>query len=158
MRRLRRLQPWLTGQIASGNAALAYTLLGLQRRTLGAMLGHALDHHAWDDADKIVRALNAYWDTRGLGEEAAAWTDRILDATVGPGQVPPESARSLWLYTTTHQANRQTDAGQPDQAAQAYRRALAYLQDQPATDWTRGNIAVLYHQLGMTAERPGATG
>jgi len=33
---------WLSGQIKSGNAALAYTIIGLQRRTLGAMLGHAL--------------------------------------------------------------------------------------------------------------------
>ena len=43
---------WLTGQIESGNAALAYTIIGLQRRTLGAMLGHALDRHAWDDAER----------------------------------------------------------------------------------------------------------
>lgn len=41
---------WLTGQVESGDAALAYTLIGLQRRTLGAMLRHALDHHAWGDA------------------------------------------------------------------------------------------------------------
>ena len=50
---------WLTGQIESGDAALAYTIIGLQRRTLGAMLGHALDRHAWDDAEGIVRALDA---------------------------------------------------------------------------------------------------
>ena len=80
---------WLTGQIESGDAAFAYTIIGLQRRTLGAMLGHALDRHAWDDASGIVRALDAYWDTRGLGEEAAAWADRILAATAGPGQDTP---------------------------------------------------------------------
>ena len=49
------LSGWLTGQIGSGNAALAYAIIGLQRRTLGAMLGHALDHHTWDDANSIVR-------------------------------------------------------------------------------------------------------
>ena len=43
---------WLTGQIESGDAALAYAVIGLQRRTLGAMLGHALDRHAWDDAER----------------------------------------------------------------------------------------------------------
>ena len=74
---------WLTGQIESGNAALAYAVIGLQRRTLGAMLGHALDRQAWDDADGIVRALDEYWDTRGLGGEADAWADRILEATAG---------------------------------------------------------------------------
>ena len=90
---------WLTGQIESGDAALAYAVIGLQRRTLGAMLGHALDHHAWDDADGIVRALDAYWDTRGLGGEAAAWADRILDATAGPGQDP---ARTRPLAVAVH--------------------------------------------------------
>ena len=149
---------WLTGQIASGNAALAYTLIGLQRRTLGAMLGHALGRHAWDDAECIVRALDAHWDTRGFGEEAAAWADRILDATTGPGRDTPAAAgpaRSLWLYTTIRQADRQRAAGQPDQAGQTYRHALAYLRDQPETEWIRGNIAVIYHQLGITAQDRG---
>src|SRR6185437_14171429 len=109
---------WLDGQIGSGDAAVAYMVIGLQRRTLGAMLGHALDRQAWDDADDIVRALNAYWDTRGLGGEADAWADRILDATAGDGQAPAEPARPLWLYTTIEQATRQKDAGQPDQAGQ----------------------------------------
>ncbi|MCW2890547.1 MAG: hypothetical protein JWO75_36 [Actinomycetia bacterium] len=146
---------WLTEEISSGNAALAYALLGLERRTLGAMLGHALDRRAWVDAQGIVQALDAYWSTRGLSTEAGAWADRILDAAVGPGQVPVKPARSLWLYTTIRQAARQTDAGQPDDAAQTYRGALAYLQEQPATEWTRGSIAVIYHQLGMTAQARG---
>ena len=69
--------------------------------------------------------------------------------------VPGRAAHSLWLHTTGHQATRQKDAGQPDQAAQTYRQALAYLQDQPETEWTRTNIAVTYHQLGMTAQARG---
>ena len=80
---------WLTGQIESGDAALAYAVIGRQRRTLGAMLGHALDRHAWDDASGIVLALDEYWDTRGLSEEARAWADCILDATVSSGQDMP---------------------------------------------------------------------
>ena len=143
---------WLTEQITSGDAALAFTVLRWEWRTLGAMLGHALDHRAWDDASGIVRALDAYWDARGLGAEAAGWADRILDAAVGPGQAPSEPASSLWLYTTIHQAGRQQDAGRQDQAAQTYRRTLAYLHDQPATSWTRDSIAVIYHQLGINAQ------
>jgi tetratricopeptide (TPR) repeat protein len=127
----------------------------LQRRTLGAMLGRALDHQAWDDATAIVRALDAYWGARGLGGEAAAWADRILAATTGPGQRPLAAAESLWLHVITRQATRRNDAGRPDQAAQAYRQALAWLLDQPATDWARRNTSVLYHQLGMTAQARG---
>jgi tetratricopeptide (TPR) repeat protein len=146
---------WLNGQIASGDAAFAYTLIGWQRRTLGAMLRHALDQGAWNDAEAILRALDAYWDTRGLGGEAAAWADRILDATAGPDQGPTESTGSLWLYTLGQQVYRQIDAGQLDQAAQTYRRILAWLQNQTATEWTRGNIAVTYHQLGITTQDQG---
>ena len=146
---------WLTRQIRSGNAALGYHIIGLQRATLTAMMGHALDHHAWDDADRIIRALDAYWGTRGLSEEAAAWADRVLDATSGHDLGPPEAARSLWLYTTVTQANRQRETGRPDQADQNYRQALAYLQDQPETDWTRDSISVIYHQLGITAQDRG---
>ena len=149
---------WLTGQIESVNAALAYTIIGLQRRTLGAMLGHALDRGMWNEADDIIRALDKYWDTRGLGGEAGAWADRILAATTSPSQKRPTAettAEWLWLYTTISQANRQKYAGRPDQASQTYQRALAYLQDQPETEWTRGNIAMLYNQLGMTAHNRG---
>ena len=146
---------WLTGQIGSGDAALAYTLIGLQRRTFGAMLSHALDHQAWGDAEGIVRALDAFWDARGLGEEAAVWADRILAATAGPGPAPAEAAASLWLHTLGQQARRQEAAGQLDQAAQTYRQILAWLQDQPATEPIRANISVFYHQLGNTAHRRG---
>ena len=52
------LSQWLSRQVESGDAAFAYTVIGLQRRTLGVMLGHALDHRAWGDAAGIVRALD----------------------------------------------------------------------------------------------------
>jgi tetratricopeptide (TPR) repeat protein len=142
---------WLAGQVDSGNAALAYAIIGLQRRTLGAMLAQALDRQAWHDAEGIVRALEPFWRTRGLGGEAAAWIDRILDTTADARQDPSANADSLWLYATIAQATRQLEAGQLDQAAQIYRHALAYLQDQPATEWTRESSAVIYHQLGNTA-------
>ena len=146
---------WLSGQFASGVAALAYAVVGLHRRTLTAMLGYALDHRRWAEAENIVRALDTYWDARGLGGEAAAWADRILAATTDRSGTLPGPARSLRLYTTNHRANRQQDAGQPGQIARAYQQALAYLHDQPETGWTRSNVAVIYHQLGMAAQHGG---
>ena len=147
---------WLTGQIDSGNAALAYAIIGLQRRTLGAMLGHALDRHAWDDAERVssgrwmrtgTPAASARKPTPG---PTASWTPPPAPARPRPnpparcGCTPPSS-----------RPTRQQDAGQPDQAGQTYRQALAYLQDQPETDWTRASISVIYHQLGMTAQDRG---
>ncbi len=147
----------LTRQIESGDAAPAYAIIGLQRRTLGTMLQHALDRGMWREAEGIVRALDEYWDTRGLGTEAAGWADRVLNATTGPGQDTPVAtrARSLWLYTTYHKASSQKDAGQPEDAARTSRRALSYLRDQPETEWTRRNIAGIYHQLGIVAQERG---
>ncbi|HEY6789289.1 MAG TPA: tetratricopeptide repeat protein [Trebonia sp.] len=146
---------WATVQIESGEAALAYAVIGLQRRTLSAMLSHALDRRAWEDAEGIVRALGAYWDIQGLDGEADAWADRILEATAGHGQSPPGPAGSLWLHVTFEQARRQTNAGKSDQAEHTYRRALAYLHDQPETDWIRAYFAAIYHHLGITAQARG---
>jgi tetratricopeptide (TPR) repeat protein len=145
----------LNSQMDSGAATLAYTIIEPQRRTLGAMLGHALDHKMWREADDIVRALDGYWDSRGLSDEASAWADRILDATASYSRAVPGPASSLWLHTAIQQASRQKDAGRPDQAEQTYRQALAYLQDQPETRWTRGTISVTCHQLGLTAQARG---
>jgi tetratricopeptide (TPR) repeat protein len=146
---------WLNGQLSSGDAAFAYSIIGLQRQTLGAMLGYALDRHLWDYAYVIVLVLDTYWESRGLNEEAAAWTDRILDATAGPGQAPHPAARALWLHATVSQATRHDTAGRGDQAGQTYRQALAYLHDQPETEWTRSNIAAIYYMLGMNAQDRG---
>lgn len=70
------------------------------------MVGNALDRRAWDDAEGIVRALDAYWDTRGLCAEAAAWAERILAATADHDHASAGSARWLWIYTAVQQANR----------------------------------------------------
>jgi tetratricopeptide (TPR) repeat protein len=148
----------LTGMVTSGNAALAYAVIGLQRRTLGAMLGRALDRHAWDEASCIFHALQRYCETRGLGEEAAAWADRILDAIIGGGQAMPAAdtpTATLWLQAALQQASRQGHTGQPDQAERTYRQVLAYLQDQPQSEKVRRDTATTCHQLGMTVQDRG---
>ena len=153
-----RLSQWLTGQIQTGDADLAFTVIGLLRPTLGALLGHALEHHAWQDADSIIRALDEYWEVRGLSGEAAAWADRILGATTSPGQDTPAAdtpAGDLWLHTIVGQAHRQREAGQLDEAQQTYQRAVSYLEDHPPTDWARGNIAAMYQNFGIIAQQRG---
>ena len=145
----------LIGQIESGDAAVAYAIIRLQRRTFGAMLGHALDHHTWDEATPIVRALAYYWDARGLSQEADAWAERILDATTGSGQDPLEAAGWPWLEAVLIRGRLRVAAGQMDQAVRLYQRSLAFLQGQPETDWTREAISVIYHRLGYTAHARG---
>ena len=150
-----RLGEWLSEQVATGNARLAYQLIDLQRRTLGAMLGYALDHQMWEQAEAIAQPLDEYWDTRGLVEEGNAWANRVQAATESPDGRPPSPdspAESLWLFITSAQANRQLQAGLPGEAERSCRRILATLEAQPASPGTRAGIAVTYNLLGMIAQ------
>jgi hypothetical protein len=118
---------WLIEQVVSGDAQVAYTIIGLQRRTLGALLGYALEHRLWEQARAIARPLKDYWEARGLDEEAAKWTDRILAATENPDGSPPPlgtAAGDLWLFITAAQANRQSRAMRLDDAERTHHQIL----------------------------------
>ena len=106
---------WLAGQIQSGNARLAFSVIGQHHRALGAMLSHAMDHRAWVNAGSIFQALQAYWGSLGLAAEAEAWTQRILDATAGRDQQSGEA--ELWLFALSRRSDRQVNSGQLDKAA-----------------------------------------
>jgi tetratricopeptide (TPR) repeat protein len=152
------LGTWLYQQIASGDARLAYTMAGLQRRTLSALLGYALDHRMWDQAQAIAQPLTAYWNARGLGAEASAWTDQIQEATEGTDGSPPpldSPAGTLWLFITGAQAERQRQAGRLDDAEHTYRQILDMVQAQEPSSQRQSNIATATHQLGLLAQDRG---
>ncbi|WP_181362148.1 CHAT domain-containing protein, partial [Streptomyces sp. MA5143a] len=148
------LGDWLLQQLNSGDAQLAMALIHFQQRTLGSMLGHALDHSLWPQAQAIAQPLDTYWDARGLVDEARAWIDRarlILETADGSPPSLGTPAGNLWLLLTGSQANRQAHAGQLDQANRTYRAILNALQQQPTTPQQRAHLATAYHQLGMVA-------
>ena len=127
---------WILAQIAAGGAS-AYTMVELHQQALGVMLGHALARHAWDDAEAILRALDAYRAKRGLTVEPDAWAGRALAAIADGGQAPPETANDLWLLTASLQANRRLTAGLPDEAERTYLQTIAHLQGQPESEELR---------------------
>jgi tetratricopeptide (TPR) repeat protein len=149
------LSLWLARQVKSGEAKIAYAVIELQRPNIGAMLGRALDHHAWDTADAIFRVLELYWDTRGLAVEADAWADRVLAAIAESDRRSSKAAEVLWLFTLGAQANRQQEAGQLEQAAHTYRRIITWQEELPVTERDQSQTAVTYHQLGVNAQRRG---
>ncbi|MDQ1027847.1 tetratricopeptide (TPR) repeat protein [Streptomyces umbrinus] len=149
---------WLLQQIQSGDAQLAMVVIHLQRRTLGSLLGYALDHSLWDQAQDIAQPLEEYWDARGFVEEARAWVNRTRVAVEDSDGNAPDlnsSAGALWLFLTGSQANRQVTAGQLGQAERTYRNILHALQLQPAASEQRSRLAVTYHQLGVVAQERG---
>jgi tetratricopeptide (TPR) repeat protein len=149
---------WLYEQIRTGDAGIALAVVGVQRRTLGALLGYALEHQMWEQAVAIVQPLNSYWNARGLDEEASAWADRVQLATEDPGGSPPRldvPAGDLWAFVTVAQAQRQHRAMRLPDAERTYRRILAMLQAQPATPEQQSGIAFVSHHLGMVAHGHG---
>ncbi len=149
---------WLAQQIRSGDAGLAYTVIGLERRTLGSLLAYALDHRLWDDAQQIAAPLEEYWEARGLDEEAGAWADQARLATEDPDGTPPEMdtpAGDLWLAFTGNQANREAKGRHLDDAERTYQQTLTMLQAQSASPRREAHLATAYHQLGTVAQLRG---
>ena len=152
------LGSWLHKWIGSGNASFAHTLIGLQQRTLGAMLGYALDHQMWQEAATIALPLDHYWIARGLDEEASAWTGRVQLATENPDGSPPRldtPAGDLWVFITGEQANRHQQAMRLDEAERVYRQMLDMFQAQPASPRQQGLIGTACHQLGIVTQLRG---
>ncbi|MER5756028.1 SAV_2336 N-terminal domain-related protein [Streptomyces sp. NPDC002088] len=149
---------WLTEQINSGDAQLAMALISYQQRTLGTMLGYALDHSLWQQARAIIDPLNDYWNARGLMEEAGAWVDRARLVLETPDGVPPDldtPEGALWLFLSSAQAEREIRAHRLDQAEHTFHGILNILQQQPTTPQRHIHLATTYHQLGNVAQQRG---
>ena len=145
---------WLEDQVTHGDARSAYAMMEQQRRTLGVLLGYALDHQLWESAQMIAQPLYSYWETRGLGKEADAWADRVQFATEGVNGAAPgldTPAGALWLFFAVAQANRQMQTLHLDEAERTYRRILDMLQAQPNSRHQRSRIAMAKHNLSANA-------
>jgi len=149
---------WLDQQISSGDAGLAYQVIGLEIRTLGSLLGYALDRRLWEHALGISRPLESYWEARGLDSEADAWADRARNATEVPGSGPPPfdtPTGILWLFFAGAAATRSARHGRLDDAERTWRQitaALAALDDSPER---LGNLSAGYQNLGAIARQRG---
>jgi tetratricopeptide (TPR) repeat protein len=149
---------WLAKQIGSGDAGLALTIIDLQQRTMGQLLGYALQHEDWAEAEAIAMPLDSYWQARGHYAEADAWTDRVHAAVEGASDTTPglgTPAGSLWLSFTGAQANRRVNSGQLSTAEETYTEILAVLQAQPMSTAAQPILAVTNHQLGLIAQLRG---
>ena len=132
----------LNQQIRTGDAGFAYEIIGLQRHTLGSMLGYALADELWGQAGSIFNALSRYWESAGQADEADSWGDRVRLATEGvAGTLPPLDSLAgwLWLWVTNSRADRQAELFLLDEAESTYRKTLDRLLTLPSVprrgDW-----------------------
>ena len=152
---------WLYGQIRAGDARLAYAVIGLEHRTLGSLLSHALDHDLWVVAQAILQPLHEYWVARGLDAEASAWADLARAATEAITGAPPRldtPAGALWLFATGSQASRELRRYHLDRAEDAYRQVMSALQAMDASPRQQKHMAGAYLQLGRVAQHRGDLG
>jgi hypothetical protein len=127
---------WLSHQIGTGEAGVAFALIDRQRRTLSHLLGTALDSRRWEPAQTIAQVLNDYWDARGLYLEARGWVDRArlaLEDADGTAPALDTPAGGLWMFLVGSEANRQLNAGQLNAAEDTYTQIRDTLLTQPTS-------------------------
>lgn len=149
---------WAVEQIVGGDTARAYSMIGLQRRTLGYLLGYALDHGHWLEAVPIAGALDHWWNTRGLHREANEWVARaryVLESATGTPPALDDPAAKLWLGLVVAQANRQREAGLLDSAERTFLEIRDMLVAQPASAPRSDHLDVVYGGLGHIAQERG---
>jgi tetratricopeptide (TPR) repeat protein len=149
---------WLLQQIQAGSAEGALAVIERQRRTMGQLLAFALEEGRYAEAQQILQPLNAFWDARGLAEEAKGWVDRVRQAVEGTGGAAPDfgsEAGALWLFAVTNDANWAIGSGDLARAERAYEDICRTLEAAPPADSRDHQLAVVYHQLGMVAQLRG---
>src|SRR5262249_12298826 len=118
---------FLSRQIRTGKAELAFLMLRTQRATLGAMVEVALKRQMYREAHHILQLLDQLWDAANLVEEAGTWVDRVLAACEGPTGQPPEMetpAGDLWLFVKGCEANLASNAYRLEDAERAYQELV----------------------------------
>jgi tetratricopeptide (TPR) repeat protein len=148
---------YMNTQIESGDAGVAFEVIGLERRTLVSFLSHAVEAGWWDCALGIAAPLWEYWKARGLDNEAEFWADRVRRATEGPtGAAPPVSspAGTLWLFALVIQAELELRHERLGEAELIYRQMIAAIQQVPAFEpQTRDHyLAAAYHGMGRVEQ------
>jgi tetratricopeptide (TPR) repeat protein len=149
---------WLLRQVRGGSAQTAFALIDRQRRTMGRLLGLALTQQNWDAAQEIMQPLNQFWNARGLGQEARGWVDCCRAAPEDrQGNLPDldSEAGALWLFAVGSEANRARGAGRLDDAYAVYDAIRQKVEAAPGAAEQKPRLAVVYHQLGVTAQDGG---
>ncbi len=148
---------WLYDQMGAGPADTAMSVLFVEKPTFLQMLQEALRRELYAQAQAILQPINEFWNARGLYGEAHAWTDRLLDLLDFKAGAAPDvetDAGALWLFAVGSQANRCHLAGDLPLTEKMYddiRVALEKSQSEAAKD----NLATIYHQLGIVAQKRG---
>ncbi len=150
---------YLYSEVESGDAELAFAIIGWQRRTFCNLLGYALDHGLWDRAEMIALALNQFWKARGLDEEARAWAARARLAIEDADGNPPQGdspSWGLWIFFATSEINRQLGSRlRLHDVELTCQQILAMVQTQPVSPDQQRQLALTYHQLGWAAYAQG---
>jgi tetratricopeptide (TPR) repeat protein len=152
------LGAWHDQQIGTGSAEMALALIERQRRTIGQLLGFALSEGWYAEVQQLLELLNAFWEARGLAEEAKGWVDRVRLAVEGPGGAAPDfvsDAGALWLFAVSIEANRAIRSGDLAGAERGYEDLGRTLEAAPPTESKDCRLATVYHQLGIMAQLRG---
>jgi tetratricopeptide (TPR) repeat protein len=140
-------------QMMHGEVKTAHKVTGLERSTMGSLLGYCLEHGLWSQAQQMAQPLHEYWTAQGLYREARTWTDQARLATENPDGTPPQletDAGYLWLFFVSSQVNLDLEARHRlGDAERTCRHILTALQTLRSSPERQRRVAITCHQLGM---------
>ncbi|KOX21726.1 hypothetical protein ADK67_25515 [Saccharothrix sp. NRRL B-16348] len=145
-------------EVMAGATGDTYRVIGLHRRMLSHLLGHAVEHRLWAQAGTLFSTLREFWNRRGLTAETRTWIGRMMAALSSPDDGPPpfgELSGKLWLFLVDALADDLTRTGQLDAATTVCEEALVQLADQPGGALERDTRAGLCYRLGQVAQQRG---
>jgi tetratricopeptide (TPR) repeat protein len=143
--------------MGTGPADTAMSVLFVEKPTFVHMLQEALGRGLYAQAQDILLPVNEFWNARGLYAEARAWTDRLLELLDFEASTAPDvetDAGAFWLFAVGSQANRFHLAGDLAMAEEMY-DAIRIALEQSQSEAAKNNLATIYHQLGIVAQKRG---
>ncbi len=150
----------LRRQIHTNGTRAALDRIGALQANFCTFLAAAVERNLFAEAQTLILTLNEYWNSAGLGHEAQAWSERLIEAVEPKPYHAPEAgtpAYDLWLSVMASQGDRAFKAGDLDKAEDFYRRMASSI-ERHGNERPDRNLADAYYKLSMVEQQRGLLG
>lgn len=144
---------WLLLEIETGDAGASFTMIGLNRRTMGSMAKAALAAENHSEALLILAPLFKYLVLHKLNNEIVHWTDTVTEMLDYSGEVYPNLGATYLLSHFVREASEILSSSpgyssEREAKKEAMRRRL---EETPASEDRDIYLASTYFELGVAA-------
>ncbi len=152
-----RIAGHLHRQLQTEEARPALDQIGALRANFYAFLAAAVERRLFAEAQTLILALDHYWHSAALAQEAQTWSEYIIKAIEPRAYQAPETgtpAHELWLSVMVKEGDRAFQAGDLGKAEAIYRRIASSIERHGGGRPDR-NLADAYYKLGIAGQEHG---